>query len=410
MSNISVVHFLGTSSDTKCGHCKSDEGKVASDMVALRMNVEDYQSLLNRNWARAGRFCFLPQTRTSCCTKYTIMCDAVNFRISRSQRRVIRGFNKYLCGGDHLVDTKKKDCEGEKLNKKAQNPSKKKFARVERRRAKGLPLRRRYVNSEKSLEQLLAEAPQDGAHKLETRLVRSTAATSDDSFELFTKYQTRIHGFKHEELTKVAFERAFFASPLQHRRDATTPPDGLGSFHLQYFLDNRLIAVSVLDVLPECVSSVYCFYDPDLSFLNVGIFTALYEIAMVRELHLSCASIRNYNIGYFVPTCKKVRYMTRFRPSFLLCSEAFTWHSLDEQLLREIDSMKYMRISGIGGYDQDSVTEDDVNDVLVLYNHRPARYGELKKVTMGVDRKVVLEYATKVGRRLSRKMLLLRPV
>lgn len=50
---------------------------------------------------------------------------------------------------------------------------------------------------------------------------------------------------------------------------------GYGSFHQQYWLDKKLIAVGVIDVLPLCVSSVYFFYDPDYSFLSLGTYASL---------------------------------------------------------------------------------------------------------------------------------------
>lgn len=53
------------------------------------------------------------------------------------------------------------------------------------------------------------------------------------------------------------------------------PPQGYGSFHQQYWLDGRLIAVGVLDVLPHCVSSVYFFYDPEYHFLVLGTYGSL---------------------------------------------------------------------------------------------------------------------------------------
>jgi len=50
---------------------------------------------------------------------------------------------------------------------------------------------------------------------------------------------------------------------------------GYGSFHQQYWLDDKLIAVGVIDILPGCVSSVYFFYDPDYSFLSLGTYGSL---------------------------------------------------------------------------------------------------------------------------------------
>lgn len=33
-----------------------------------------------------------------------------------------------------------------------------------------------------------------------------------------------------------------------------------GSYHMQYWLGSQLAAVSVVDILPGCISSVYCFW------------------------------------------------------------------------------------------------------------------------------------------------------
>ena len=52
-------------------------------------------------------------------------------------------------------------------------------------------------------------------------------------------------------------------------------PDGYGSFHQHYLLDGKIIAVGVVDILPNCISSVYLYYDPDYSFLGLGVYTAL---------------------------------------------------------------------------------------------------------------------------------------
>jgi arginyl-tRNA--protein-N-Asp/Glu arginylyltransferase len=42
-----------------------------------------------------------------------------------------------------------------------------------------------------------------------------------------------------------------------------------------------MMQVGVVDVLPSCLSSVYCFYDPDYRHLSLGKYTALAEIAWV---------------------------------------------------------------------------------------------------------------------------------
>ena len=46
-------------------------------------------------------------------------------------------------------------------------------------------------------------------------------------------------------------------------------------FFFFFFVAGKLIAVGVIDILPRCVSSVYLFYDPDYSFLSLGVYSAL---------------------------------------------------------------------------------------------------------------------------------------
>lgn len=172
----------------------------------------------------------------------------------------------------------------------------------------------------------------------------------------------------------------YTALSFQFRKDESTPPQGFGSFHYQYFLDGVLIAVGVIDILPECVSSVYFFYDPDYSFLSLGTYASLREIALVRELSKSCQQLTNYYLGFYIPSCPKMRYKANVKPSYLLCPEVYTWHLLDDKLNQEIDSVLYKRINTTGD-DEDKVTDDDLRNVLVLANRTAMKYGDFRRVS-----------------------------
>ena len=67
-----------------------------------------------------------------------------------------------------------------------------------------------------------------------------------------------------------------------------------GSYHQQYWLGSELIAVGVIDILQHVVSSVYFFYDPAYSFLSLGTYAALREIAFTRQLHKTQPGIKFY--------------------------------------------------------------------------------------------------------------------
>lgn len=49
-------------------------------------------------------------------------------------------------------------------------------------------------------------------------------------------------------------------------------------------MDGKLVGISVIDVLPKCVSSVYFIWDPDWAWAALGKLSALYEIGLVRRM------------------------------------------------------------------------------------------------------------------------------
>lgn len=167
---------------------------------------------------------------------------------------------------------------------------------------------------------------------------------------------------------------------MQFKKADDTPTEGYGSFHYQYYLDGILIAVGVIDILPECVSSVYFYYDPAYSFLSLGTYASLREIALVRQLAKSCQKLSSYYLGFYIPSCPKMRYKSNVKPSFLLCPEVYTWHLLDDELQVKIDSVPYMRIN-LNAEDDDIVTRDDLRNVLVLANRTAMKYGDFKRVS-----------------------------
>lgn len=137
----------------------------------------------------------------------------------------------------------------------------------------------------------------------------------------------------------------------------------------------------MIDILPECVSSVYFFYNTDYSFLSLGTYASLNEIALVRELSKKCPELTNYYLGFYLPTCPKMRYKANVKPSYLLCPEAYTWHLLDEKLSKEMDEVRYRRINNTEN-DKDAMTRDDLMNVLVLANRTAMKYRDYKRVSL----------------------------
>ncbi|KAI3799972.1 hypothetical protein L1987_35278 [Smallanthus sonchifolius] len=165
---------------------------------------------------------------------------------------------------------------------------------------------------------------------LEIRLKRSTFDTEE--YELYRKYQIKVHNDTPDHVTESSYKSFLIDSPLifvQSNGDGSVPPCGFGSFHQQYLVNGKLVAVGVIDILPKCLSSKYLFWDPDLAFLSLGKYSALQEINWVKESQSHCPSLQYYYLGYYIHSCNKMRYKAAFRPSELLCPLRYEWVSFD---------------------------------------------------------------------------------
>lgn len=168
--------------------------------------------------------------------------------------------------------------------------------------------------------------------KLEIRLKRSSF--DPEEFSLYKRYQINVHGDLPDKVTESSYRRFLVDSPIIFVPPASSssrsvPPCGFGSFHQQYVIDGKLVAVGVVDILPRCLSSKYLFWDPDLSFLSLGKYSALQEIKWVKDSHKHCPSLQYYYLGYYIHSCNKMRYKAAYRPSELLCPLRYEWVSFD---------------------------------------------------------------------------------
>ncbi|XP_058400141.1 arginyl-tRNA--protein transferase 1 isoform X3 [Diceros bicornis minor] len=269
-------------------------------------------------------------------------------------------------------------------------------------------------NQPKSLEDLIFESlPENTSHKLEVRLVPVSfedpefKSSFSQSFSLYVKYQMAIHQDPPDECGKTEFTRFLCNSPLEAENPPSGPDCGYGSFHQQYWLDGKIVAVGVIDILPYCVSSVYLYYDPDYSFLSLGVYSALREIAFTRQLHEKTSQLSYYYMGFYIHSCPKMKYKGQYRPSDLLCPETYVWVPI-EQCLPSLENSKYCRFN----QDPEAVDEGrskEPDRLQVLYKKAIMPYGVYKKQQKDPSEEAtVLQYARLVGQTCSERMLLFR--
>ncbi|KAM6266064.1 arginyl-tRNA--protein transferase 1 isoform 3-T4 [Porphyrio hochstetteri] len=270
------------------------------------------------------------------------------------------------------------------------------------------------ANQPKTIEDFVfVSLPDDARHKLEVKVVRSSPpssqfkATFQESYQVYKRYQMVIHKDPPDKPTIHQFTRFLCDSPLEAENAPNGPECGYGSFHQQYWLDGKIIAVGVIDILPYCVSSVYLYYDPDYSFLSLGVYSALREIAFTRQLHEKAPELCFYYMGFYIHSCPKMRYKGQYRPSDLLCPETYVWTPI-EQCLPLLEHSKYCRFNqDVKAVDEGRIKE--LGRVRILHKRIMMPYSVYKKRRKGPsDEASVQQYASLVGQACSERMLLFR--
>ncbi|KAI3419464.1 Arginyl-tRNA--protein transferase [Psidium guajava] len=212
--------------------------------------------------------------------------------------------------------------------------------------------------------------------KLEILLKRS--AFEPEEFELYRRYQLKVHNDKPGHVTESAYRRFLVDTPLVFvppTGDGSVPPCGFGSFHQTYVIDGRLVAVGVVDILPKCLSSKYLFWDPDFAFLSLGKYSALREISWVKENQVHCPSLQYYYLGYYIHSCSKMRYKAAYHPSELLCPLRYQWvpFNVAKPLL---DRSKYVVLSDYKDRDEKPLLPP-VSDRISEHKHDKSEHKDL---------------------------------
>ncbi|KAL0964185.1 hypothetical protein UPYG_G00320390 [Umbra pygmaea] len=178
------------------------------------------------------------------------------------------------------------------------------------------------------------------------------SSTYEQSAALYARYQMAVHGDAPSECKESEFRRFLCDSPLEAETSPEGPEPGYGSFHQQYWLDSRLVAVGVVDILPTCVSSVYLYYHPEFASLSLGSYSALREIAFTRQLQKQSPKLCYYYLGFYIHSCPKMRYKGQYQPSDLLCPETYEFVPI-ERCIPSLEQTCYARFNP----DKDAGTE-----------------------------------------------------
>lgn len=310
---------------THCGYCEQQkpvEKSWALPSIAKLMNgkgycnnssitfypdeltLEKYESLMKDGWRRSGGFMYKPDLLRSCCRAYTIRTN----------------YDMFVNDGYYNKSTKKNI---RRFYKNVDAPES----------ANGISLYESYLEKDKK-------------GRFYSILLPNTY--SPDRFELYKKYQMSIHHDEESTVTEESFFRFLCDDPfMEEDKDldwnqinrewlSGQPGEALknlkGPIHECYVMDDKLIAIAVMDVLPTTVSSVYFIWDPDYAHLGLGTVSAIREILFTKLLQKD-----HYYLGFYIADCDKMVYKAKFG------GEIRNLHKDNENLkwvkLKEVDNV-----------------------------------------------------------------------
>lgn len=90
---------------------------------------------------------------------------------------------------------------------------------------------------------------------------------------------------------------------------------------MAWYDGERLVALGLIDVTPDCLSAAYFFFHPDIARLSPGVGNVMRCVELARDL-----GCQHMYLGYRVEGCPSLTYKGTFRPHELLMGRP----SLDE--------------------------------------------------------------------------------
>lgn len=95
----------------------------------------------------------------------------------------------------------------------------------------------------------------------------------------------------------------------------------------EWLRNGQPVCVAVVDRVPQALSAVYTFYDPELTGRSLGTYAVLQQIARAREDGLA-----HVYLGYWIAASLKMAYKKNFQPLELLGSRGWKRAAAGEML------------------------------------------------------------------------------
>lgn len=130
-----------------------------------------------------------------------------------------------------------------------------------------------------------------------TSVVIKPAVFEQQHYDLYLRYQQQKHPDGNMQNSSPEDYLNFLGSRWCNTR------------FIEFFIEQHLVAIAVVDQFNVALSAVYTFFDPDFANYSPGVFAVLWQIDYARELHLEWLYL-----GYWIAECKKMSYKNQYQP------------------------------------------------------------------------------------------------
>ncbi|KAI5957468.1 ATE1 [Candida theae] len=292
-----------------------DKQSIMVGSSITSMTCQNYDELINQGFRRSGSFLYKSDLLRTCCRLYTIRTNMSYLKPSKKQRKAINKFIKEICPDESILS----------------------------------PVPKNTFSLERMVEAQLKST--------NFKIKYEASKFSVEKYQLYKKYQVAVHNDDPNDISEKSFTRFLCDSPfMSHEKrgtdtqwqsldidhwSSTAREKRIGPTHACYYLNDKLIAISVLDFLPSGVSSIYFIWDPDYAHLSLGTISGINELEMCQKLGYDW-----YYLGYYVEDCDKMNYKANFGGEILdVCSE--TYYPL-EQVKRYLANGRLFVVGTIG--------------------------------------------------------------
>lgn len=134
-------------------------------------------------------------------------------------------------------------------------------------------------------------------HNQDLDIKSADAVFQEEHFQLYKKYLSSRHA------------NAGMDNPTRENYTDFLLASWSDTLLYEFRLDEKLIAIAVVDQLQDAYSAIYTFFDPDFQQRSLGKFAILYLIEQSKQLGYSWLYL-----GYWIANCDKMKYKIEYQP------------------------------------------------------------------------------------------------